>query len=171
MNEIPATVSSSLLGERACSSLSLFPKDPGGSKAVMALPPKSPTNEVTMAGPIGDAAAAHFEKQLSAKIYRGLFELARLIRRVRIIAFPRLQVEPAMSALGAKADICSAKRHVCFTPNSGHGYRVCGELSWSDPHQHSCHQHDDGGGKRHPLRKHHFLPLCVTVPALRPLAS
>ena len=31
--------------------------------------------------------------------------------------------------------------------------------SWSDPHQHSCHEDNDGGGKRHPLRKHHFLPL------------
>ena len=30
--------------------------------------------------------------------------------------------------------------------------------SWSDPHQHSCHEDNDGGGKRHPLRKHHFLP-------------
>jgi hypothetical protein len=25
-----------------------------------------------------------------------------------------------MSALGSKADMCSAKRHVRFTPNSGH---------------------------------------------------
>ena len=116
MNEIPATVSSSLLGERACSSLSLFPKDPGGSKAVMALPPKSPTNEVTMAGPIGDAAAAHFEKQLSAKIYRGLFELARLIRRIRIIAFPRLQVEPAMSALGQKQTFAVQKGMSALPP-------------------------------------------------------
>ena len=30
---------------------------------------------------------------------------------------------------------------------------------------------NDGGGKRHPLRKHHFLPLCVAAPVLRPLAS
>ena len=35
----------------------------------------------------------------------------------------------------------------------------------------NCHEDNDGGGKRHPLRKHHFLPLCVTVPVLRPLAS
>jgi hypothetical protein len=41
----------------------------------------------------------------------------------------------------------------------------------SDPHQHSCHEDNDGSGKRHPLRKHHFLPLCVTVPVFRPAAS
>ena len=43
--------------------------------------------------------------------------------------------------------------------------------SRSDPRQHSCHEDNNGGGKRHPLRKDHFLPLCVTVPVLRPLAS
>ena len=42
---------------------------------------------------------------------------------------------------------------------------------WSDPHQKRCHQYNNGTGKRHPLNKHYFLPLCVTVPVFRPAAS
>jgi hypothetical protein len=65
------------------------------------------------------------------------------------------------------------RERVGFTPESGHDgdIGVCRELSWPDPHQHRCHQHDDCEGKWHPLHKHHFLPLCVTLPVLRPLAS
>ena len=42
--------------------------------------------------------------------------------------------------------------------------------SLSDRHQHCCHEGNDGDGKWHPFHKHHFLPLCVIVPALRPCA-
>jgi hypothetical protein len=40
---------------------------------------------------------------------------------------PRLRtlaVQKSMSALHPKADICSATRHVCFTPKSGHWQRT-----------------------------------------------
>src|SRR5262245_44305789 len=37
-----------------------------------------------------------------------------------------------MFAFGAKADMCSAKRHVSFTPESGHVQRTCGCLLWAN---------------------------------------
>ena len=40
----------------------------------------------------------------------------------------------------------------------------CDWQRWSDRHQHSCHEGNNGGSQRHPVHQYHFVLPAVTAP-------